>query len=318
MTPILLLLLGGLWWTQAQLVSVSLGFLNPFFILNKKDEPVNVERTMTRMGVPRLAAIKDYAWYAGAAYCPLPRIKDWDCSFCQRTRNTAKFLAYLNNEEYGTWGFIAADDVERKVVVSFRGTDNQINRMTNLKIYTTEFTYAPVPDIMVHQGFLESMESLSGHFMYSLRKIMAYRKYRDYNLVLVGHSLGGAMASLAAVKIKRELNLNWSRIQIFTYGQPRTGNLKFAHWYNAQRVTVARVVNYADSIPHLLGGSLGYFAHHQNEIFITPSPTGGPPRVRKCANDVLEDPQCSNSLPVNDYSSDYHSTYFDANFKDPC
>ncbi|GAB4822203.1 hypothetical protein N2152v2_009249 [Parachlorella kessleri] len=48
---------------------------------------------------------------------------------------------------------------------------------------------------------------------------------------LTGHSLGGAMASLAAV----ELQQRWpsSSLQVYTYGQPRVGNRAFAAEYDA-------------------------------------------------------------------------------------
>lgn len=52
-------------------------------------------------------------------------------------------------------------------------------------------------------------------------------KYRSAKLFLTGHSLGGAMASLAAPDIKD----NFGGISAFyTFGQPRVGNPQFARY----------------------------------------------------------------------------------------
>jgi predicted lipase len=47
-----------------------------------------------------------------------------------------------------------------------------------------------------------------------------------------GHSLGGAVASLAAFDIARELNISPQRIKLYTFGCPRLGNRAFVDEFN--------------------------------------------------------------------------------------
>ncbi|KAJ1372520.1 hypothetical protein KIN20_034696 [Parelaphostrongylus tenuis] len=52
-------------------------------------------------------------------------------------------------------------------------------------------------------------------------------RYVDYNITFTGHSLGGALATLAAARIARNY---WrgDQITIYTFGQPRVGDVEFA------------------------------------------------------------------------------------------
>lgn len=47
-----------------------------------------------------------------------------------------------------------------------------------------------------------------------------------------GHSLGGAVASLAAFDIARELNVSTQRIKLYTFGCPRLGNKAFVREFH--------------------------------------------------------------------------------------
>lgn len=63
-------------------------------------------------------------------------------------------------------------------------------------------------------------------------------------IYVVGHSLGGALATLASVRLKR---MGYSPI-VFTFGSPRVGNTTFASAYD---ILHYRWVNKADIVPHV-------------------------------------------------------------------
>uniref|UniRef100_A0A914QA11 Fungal lipase-like domain-containing protein n=1 Tax=Panagrolaimus davidi TaxID=227884 RepID=A0A914QA11_9BILA len=58
-------------------------------------------------------------------------------------------------------------------------------------------------------------------------------KYPSYNILIVGHSLGGAMASIAAATIVSTGVVPASKVYLYTFGQPRTGNTDYAAAFNA-------------------------------------------------------------------------------------
>jgi hypothetical protein len=52
-------------------------------------------------------------------------------------------------------------------------------------------------------------------------------------IILTGHSLGGALAVLAAHELQRELGLPSEHLSVYTFGAPRTGNHAYAAEYAA-------------------------------------------------------------------------------------
>lgn len=63
----------------------------------------------------------------------------------------------------------------------------------------------------------------------------------NYKIVLAGHSLGGAMARMTTFFILYLKQFPGKRLELYTYGEPRVGNMNFADFMNAQNITTARV-----------------------------------------------------------------------------
>lgn len=88
----------------------------------------------------------------------------------------------------------------------------------------------------------------------------------------------------SALRIQKELRLPWSRLVIFTYGQPRIGNPSFASYTNSLPVAMTRVTNEDDVIPFIPPSSSMY-RHHLTEMHVH----NGTPTI--CDTGV--DPACS-------------------------
>jgi len=54
-------------------------------------------------------------------------------------------------------------------------------------------------------------------------------KYEVKQISITGHSLGGALATLMSLEIVRKFLVI---PEIYTFGAPRIGNVKFAEFYN--------------------------------------------------------------------------------------
>lgn len=69
-----------------------------------------------------------------------------------------------------------------------------------------------------------------------------------------GHSLGGALATLAAFDIAKELRL--TDIHVVTFGAPRTGNRAFAQEYEQMVPDTWHIINAKarHRFPYLAGG----------------------------------------------------------------
>lgn len=85
---------------------------------------------------------------------------------------------------------------------------------------------------MVHVGFLRSWtvtEEIIGDVVAQL-----VQDYPDYELVLVGHSLGGAVAALAGLDFEAR---GW-KPTVTTFGEPRVGNKPLAGFINKVRTCI--------------------------------------------------------------------------------
>jgi hypothetical protein len=138
------------------------------------------------------------------------------------------------------------------------------------------------------------------------------KMYPKYELVFTGHSMGGAVASMAAIDAlypKGYLRplISPSRVSVITVGQPRLGNKPFTRLFNSVGFKrVLRAVNYTDPVPHLPGMILGY-RHSLREIFLDEF------GVARFCNDPMtggEDTNCAGLITHNFYNTTYHKWYF--------
>ena len=53
-------------------------------------------------------------------------------------------------------------------------------------------------------------------------------KYPNYKVADSGHSLGGAIASIAAYELVSDRYVSSDQIMLYTYGMPRVGDKKYA------------------------------------------------------------------------------------------
>ena len=67
-------------------------------------------------------------------------------------------------------------------------------------------------------------------------------KFPKYKIVIVGHSLGGAMARLTQFFMLTLEQFPGATYECYTFGEPRSGNKAFADYMNTQTIKTARVV----------------------------------------------------------------------------
>lgn len=57
--------------------------------------------------------------------------------------------------------------------------------------------------------------------------------YPDYQIWVTGHSLGGALATIASGEMISHYGIDSNRILLMTFGQPRVGNEKYSRKLDA-------------------------------------------------------------------------------------
>ncbi|EYC01591.1 hypothetical protein Y032_0106g3773 [Ancylostoma ceylanicum] len=132
-------------------------------------------------------------------------------------------------------------------------------------------------------------------------------QYPDYEIWVTGHSLGGAMASLAAHAIVGSGIADSKKLKLITLGQPRTGDKVFAKNHTASIDYSFRVTHWRDVVPHIPSFDerpAGYY-HHKSEVFYKKGMS--PKDYIVC--EEYEDFKCSNGLWVHTSVAN-HKNYF--------
>ncbi|EAW11140.1 lipase family protein [Aspergillus clavatus NRRL 1] len=199
------------------------------------------------------------------------------------TWNTGPFLS-------DSCGYIALSHhpSAKRIIVAFRGTYSIANTIIDLSAYPQAYVpYNPgdnhqsvVPQCLnctVHSGFLASWANTRATVLENVSA--ARQQYQDYDLILVGHSLGGAVAALAGV----EMQLRGWEPQVTTFGEPKVGNKAFARFLDRvfgldvarqgrmlddQALKFRKVTHVNDPVPLLPLQEWGY-EMHAGEIFIS-------------------------------------------------
>jgi len=120
---------------------------------------------------------------------------------------------------------------ERQIILAFRGTQQMQDWQTNLNLQLQPFQVqsehpVKLPEGRVHRGFQEAWASVEGAIVAQIRQWYSPDSSR---LWVTGHSLGGALASLAAVSLECQ---GFRVSGVYTYGQPRVADWQFVRQVN--------------------------------------------------------------------------------------
>ena len=133
----------------------------------------------------------------------------------------------FNSERHSTNGYWASHN--DFVLIAVRGTQEPTDLLTDLNVQLQTFPMPSFSDAQVHSGFLSSAQSIQDNLIDALR----YAKTRKIPLFMTGHSLGGAVALLGALKL---LSTGGEVDAVWTFGLPKVGNNSF---YSAARKTLS-------------------------------------------------------------------------------
>ena len=143
------------------------------------------------------------------------------------------------------FGLVGKNTATKTAFVAIRGTQTQTEWLQNLDFDTTG--YRPVPDFGdVHMGWMGLYETMRVNLAANLPAACAGCD----QLIVTGHSLGAALAVLAAPDIAKNIPVV-PEPKLTTFGGPRPGLHDFVVPFNLLIDSCFRVVNLFDIVPHL-------------------------------------------------------------------
>ncbi|MGH2359556.1 MAG: lipase family protein, partial [bacterium] len=157
----------------------------------------------------------------------------------QELRNSLNALRLNLVERFnreGTHAYLARND--RFAVLAFRGTEEDMrNIVTDLDI---RFQRDKKTGARIHDGFSTSYALVGPDINRALAELEP-----NLPLYITGHSLGGALAAVAAMRIHPEDHI----AACYTFGCPRVGDGEFVD--HLWKVPVYRLVHAADVVTRL-------------------------------------------------------------------
>uniref|UniRef100_A0AC35TMR0 Lipase_3 domain-containing protein n=1 Tax=Rhabditophanes sp. KR3021 TaxID=114890 RepID=A0AC35TMR0_9BILA len=141
--------------------------------------------------------------------------------------------------------YTVVSDIDHTIIIVFRGTKTK-SQLLREGVSTLKDGVDFYGMGKVNKYFFKAHNILWDDVV----KVFDVPQYKNYKLKITGHSLGGALASLAAMRSQIEGYKQSSDITIITFGEPRTGTYNWAMNYDRLIPKSYRVVNSMDVVPH--------------------------------------------------------------------
>eukprot|EP00039_Didymoeca_costata_P004131 m.71522 g.71522 ORF g.71522 m.71522 type:complete len:322 (+) comp12253_c0_seq1:289-1254(+) len=161
------------------------------------------------------------------------------------------------------FAFLTTYHARNQIVLSFRGTQYYTQLVEELaNAYHSQFTANT--SLLVNHYFQNALATIYDHVRSLVAQAVAANP--DYELFLTGHSLGAAMASLAALRFVYEGIVPPGKILQVTLGQPRVGIKAYAMDVECKIANAVRLTHYKDIVVHLPYENLNWY-HHGEELW---------------------------------------------------
>jgi len=231
----------------------------------------------------------------GTAYPDAVFIRQYD-TVCDNRNNTCA-------------GYVAVIPSQKAIVAVFRGSKG----ITQLLLEGTGFLFDsmrpfPATGGTVMSYFYDAFMTVwnDAGMLTDLRaQFLANPGFEFWSL---GHSLGGAMASMASAIVVDSGMFPSDKVKMVTFGQPRTGDITFAKGHDSKVQYRFRIIHNRDSVPHIPPKTAftSPVFHHRAEVWYRNNMAEGQP-YELCLR--ADDSACANSLGLDTTTGD-HGLYY--------
>lgn len=206
-----------------------------------------------------------------------------------------------------TQAAIFQDDGAKEIIVSFPGTQSLQDLLTDIAFIPLPLLTAPgCTNCAVHSGFHVAWRSVADDITRALSQLRVQKP--AYSVIVVGHSLGGAIASLAFTDLKAN---NVPIKAAYTMGAPRVGNAQYATFTDKlagasdkQLGSFIRITHNTDGVPSLPSIEMG-FRHTRTEIYQLDNASGEQTAATTFRCFGQEAPDCSRKTATGFINQDH-------------
>lgn len=187
------------------------------------------------------------------AYISYSEVKEmWANASVDKTDLVYQVFKDVNEEpKYysSNWSYVNAYSwiQNRTLYVVFRGTEGMEDVKIDLMVHMSQLLPGN-NSVFVHDGFLEQFRSIHGVLLDTLLDSLKKGGLID-TVHFTGHSLGAALATLAAGYFSPVIREYGCKIKCHTFGCPRIGNRGFVEWFKGLVDESCRFLNFKDPVP---------------------------------------------------------------------
>ena len=251
-------------WIAGALVALLVVYLCLTFLIppgDHGDKPLKFEP----------AHATSMAAMASAAYRPIDKITSWTCEPCHKAHPQPEevsvtqvdeadglfYTAKIKTDEYPDGALVLV--IRGTMLESARTWESDLDffymKTTGIGKHTNDHfgrkkdvSWLPTK-VDVHPGFFKLYQLYQKKIIRTAAEDTYLVQNQGYPVIVVGHSLGGALATYAAYDLYAS---GFNVREVWTFGSPRVGSEAFASAY-AQALShrTWRVVNNNDKVPHV-------------------------------------------------------------------
>ena len=193
--------------------------------------------------------IKYYSWFGSYGYCKDEEISSGSCCKSKNLLNDNWEIVSHNNVKNASsfsynWVLLKSDKF-KKYIIAVPGTREKLQLVLEA-VGSVLDSYNDDENIKISHYFLSLYNNLKKD-LFSDSNLNEIKSHSDYQIIVTGHSLGGAVASIIAFAIKKEKIFS-NNLVLITYGQPRTGNYYFADYVTKNVNKIFRIVRKKDMV----------------------------------------------------------------------
>lgn len=187
--------------------------------------------------------------FVKAAYCL--KGTQWNCADCGKYPGV-EFVGIGQNDPITgpvVYGLVAKDHRNKRIVMAFAGSSDIAQWIADVSfvLEPVEVTGKKKVDGTFHGGQYNAWKVHRAQWL----KVLAqyHSDHPDYDVIVTGHSLGGAMAFIASTDLASE----GVRHKVYAFAPNRVGNVVWAKSYLQLQPAqdTFRITHYMDPIPHM-------------------------------------------------------------------